>query len=127
MSIIKFKIITRGNPRQPELPKKHYATIVRPRNVTLETLAKRISEISPVNELDTLTTLTALSRVIPEFLTAGATVEMGDLGRLQVSISSEGTDTEEDFSKALIKNCKVSFQPSVKVKETLKAAKYEKA
>ncbi len=127
MAIIKFKIITRGNPRQPELPKKHYGTIVRPRNVTLDTLATRIAEISPVNELDTLTTLTAFSKVIPEFLTEGATVELGDFGRLQVTISSEGADTEEDFSKEMIKNCKVSFQPSVKVKETLKSVKYEKA
>ncbi|MCT4645546.1 MAG: DNA-binding protein [Carboxylicivirga sp.] len=124
---IKFKIITRGNPRQPELPKKHYGTIVRPRNVTLETLAKRISEISPVNELDTLTSLTALARVIPEFLSEGATVELGDLGRLQVTISSEGADTEEDFNKKMVKNCKVRYQPSVKVKDTLEAVKFEKA
>jgi len=123
---IKFKLITRGNPGNPEAPKKHYATIVRPKNVTLETLSKRISEISPVNELDTQTALLTFAKIIPEFLIEGATVELGDLGRLQVSISSEGADTEEDFNKEMVKSCKVSYRPSVQVKETLAAVKFEK-
>jgi predicted histone-like DNA-binding protein len=126
MSIIKFKVITRRNPSNPTQPQKHYGTIVRPRNVTLDAVAKRIAEISPVNELDTLTSLTTLSRVIPEFLSEGATVELGDLGRLQVTISSEGADSEEDFSKEMVKSCKVRYQPSVKVKETLDRVKFEK-
>ena len=63
---IKYKLITRKNPTQPKEAPKHYATIVRPENVSIEQLAKRVAEVSPVNELDTETTLIALSKVIPE-------------------------------------------------------------
>lgn len=113
-------------PGRPTEPEKFYATIVRPNNVTLETLAKRIAEISPVNELDTELVLHALTRVLLEYLSTGATVELGDFGRLMVNISSNGSDTKEDFNKELIKSNKISYQPSTKVKKVMKGVAYKK-
>ncbi len=121
-----FKVISRKMPARPTDPKKFYATIVRPNNVTLETLAKRIAEISPVNELDTESVLLALTRVLPEYLSNGATVELGDFGRLMVNINSNGADTQEDFKKELIKSNKISYQPSTKVKKVMKSVEYTK-
>ncbi len=121
-----FKIISKKMPGRPTEPEKFYATIVRPNNVTLSTLAKRIAEISPVNELDTESVLLALTHVLPEYLSTGATVELGDFGRLMVNISSNGTDTEEEFSKDLIKSNKISYQPSTKVKKVMKDVTYKK-
>ncbi|TLX73277.1 hypothetical protein E9993_15930 [Labilibacter sediminis] len=121
-----YKIVTKHMPGKPELPKKHYATIVRPKNVTIEELAMRIAEVSPVNELDTQTALVAFTKILPEFLKKGATVELGDLGRFMVNISSGGAETEEDFSKDLIKSNKISYQPSTKVKKVMKEVIYEK-
>lgn len=121
-----YKVVAKHIPGKPELPKKHYATIVRPKNVTLDILSNRIAEISPVNQLDTQTVLVAFTKVLPEFLKQGATVELGDLGRLMVNISSGGADTEEDFTDDQIKSNKISYQPSIKVKEVMKAVKYEK-
>ncbi|WP_282039781.1 hypothetical protein [Saccharicrinis aurantiacus] len=121
-----YKVVTKPIPGKPELPKKHYATIVRPKNVTLDVLAKRISEVSPVNELDTQTTLVAFTKILPEFLKEGATVELGDLGRFMVNISSAGADTEEEFKKDLIKSNKISYQPSTSVKKEMKYVEYTK-
>lgn len=53
-----FKIIDRAIPGKPDEPHKFYATIVRPKNVTLDVLSKRIAEISIVSELDTQAVLT---------------------------------------------------------------------
>jgi predicted histone-like DNA-binding protein len=124
---MKFRVIERHMPNNPSAPKKHYAIIVRPANVGLKALAKRIAEISPVNELDTETVLFTFVRVIPEFLKQGATIELGDFGRLMVSIHSEGVETPEDFTKAMIKKSKVSFQPGVSIKKEMKTVDYQKA
>jgi predicted histone-like DNA-binding protein len=123
---MEFKIISRKMPGRPTEPEKFYATIVRPNNITLETLAKRISEISPVNELDTETALLALTKVLPEYLSTGATVELGEFGRLMVNISSDGSTTEEDYNKELIKSNKISYQPSTQVKKVMKGVEYKK-
>ena len=121
-----FKIIDRPMPGKPAEPHKFYATIVRPRNVALDTLSKRIAEVSPVSELDTLSVLNAFVRILPEYLKEGATVELGDLGRMMVNMSSGGADTAEDFDKNLIKGNKISFHPSTKVKSVLKNVAYNK-
>ncbi|MBS2099724.1 HU family DNA-binding protein [Carboxylicivirga linearis] len=121
-----YKVIGRKIPGQPSEPEKYYASIVRPKNVTLDTLSKRIAEISPVNELDTKSVLIAFTKVLPEYLVDGATVELGDLGRLMVTLSSSGADTPEDFKSDLIKGNKVSYQMSTEVKKVMKAAEYEK-
>ena len=123
---MEFKIISRKIPGKPTEPEKFYATIVRPNNVKLETLAKRISEISPVNELDTKLALQALIFVLPEYLSEGATAELGDFGRLMVTINSKGSDTEEDFSKELIKGITITYYPSTKVKKILKGVDFKK-
>ena len=113
-------------PGRPTEPNKYYGTIVRPKNVTLEALARRIAEISPVNELDTESVLNAFVRILPEFLKSGATVELGSLGRFMVTISSEGADTEDDFDKSLIKSNKISFHPGTKVKKEMEKVEYDK-
>ncbi|WP_282036869.1 hypothetical protein [Saccharicrinis aurantiacus] len=121
-----YKLISRPIPGKPELPVKFYASIVRPKNVSLDMLAKRISEVSPVNELDTQTALVAFTKILPEFLKEGATVELGDLGRFRVNISSDGAESEEDFKKEMIKSNKISYQASVKVKKEMKNVEYTK-
>ena len=121
-----YKVIGRKIPGQPNAPEKYYASIVRPKNVTLDTLSKRIAEISPVNELDTKSVLIAFTKVLPEYLVDGATVELGDLGRLMVTLSSSGADAPEDFKSDMIKGNKVSYQMSTEVKKVMKAAEYEK-
>lgn len=121
-----FKVITRKMPGRPNDPVKYYATIVRPNNVSLEVLAKRIAEISTVSELDTQAVLNALTRVLPEYLSTGATVELGNFGRFMVNISSNGAETEEDFSKELIKGNKVSYHPGSSVKEVMENVHYNK-
>jgi predicted histone-like DNA-binding protein len=121
-----YKIIDRPMPGRPTEPHKYYATIVRPKNITLEALAGRIAEISPVNELFTESVLNAFVRILPEFLKNGATVELGSLGRFMVNMSSEGAATEDDFDKSLIIGNKISFQPGTKVKKEMQKVEYNK-
>jgi nucleoid DNA-binding protein len=65
-------------------------------------------------------------RVVPEFLKEGETVELGDFGRLMVSIKSEGTEKAEDFTKSMIKKSKDTFQPGISIKKEMKTIDFQK-
>jgi predicted histone-like DNA-binding protein len=123
---MKYKVIARKNPRNPEEPQKYYAHIVRPDKISLDELALRISEISPVSELDTKSVLIAFTKVLPEFFLKGASIDMGDLGYFQATIKSGGAEVAEDFISDMIKNFKVSYHPSPEVKDKFKTVKYTK-
>ncbi len=121
-----YRIISRKNPSSLTDPEKYYGLIVRPENVSIKKLAKRIAEISPVNELDTESVLNAFVRVLPEYFVEGATIELGELGRLQVNISTSGADTPEDFNSDLIKGVNVRYQAGTSIKKTLKQVEFKK-
>ena len=53
--------------------------------------------------------LYALVDVAVDELAAGRAVRLGELGRLRVSISSEGVAEEKDVVPAIIKGSKVIF------------------
>ena len=57
---IKFKIMERANPRDPQAAKKFYAIASSDGEVTLRQLAERIAEISTVSSIDTLAVLESL-------------------------------------------------------------------
>lgn len=61
---IKFKMMERANPRDPQAAKKHYAIAYSDGEVTLRQLAERIAEISTVSSIDTLAVLESL---LPRF------------------------------------------------------------
>jgi nucleoid DNA-binding protein len=54
-------------------------------------------------------------------------VRFGDFGSFQVSVSSEGAETEEKFHPSLIKSSKILFRPGVDLKEMQNNLKFEKA
>lgn len=123
---MKYKIIPRLNPQKPNDNPKYFARIVRPENITLEKLSKRIAEISPLSEIDTQTTLIALTKVLPEFFIEGATVELGDFGYFQTTMQSNGVENTEDFTANQIKGFSVRYRASNKVKEQCRLVKYTK-
>lgn len=123
---MKFKVVTRKNPRDLEAAPKYYAQIVRPESITIEKLSKRIAEISPVSELDTQSVLIAFTKVMPEYFIEGATVELGDLGYFQTTMQSNGVETAEEFTSSLIKGFSVRYRASSKVRNAYKMVKYTK-
>lgn len=123
---VKYTVSERGNPLRPEQPKKWYANAKSTGDTTLRALSKAIAARSTVSSADTQAVLVALTEVLVEHLAEGKIVRLGDFGAFQVSVSSEGAETEVKFNASLIKNSKVVFRPGVDLKEMLKNLKYEK-
>jgi predicted histone-like DNA-binding protein len=124
---VKYSINERGNPLQPQQPKKWYANAKGTGDVTLRALSKEIAARSTVAPADTQAVLVALTEVLVQHLANGKIVRLGDFGAFQVSIGSAGAETKEKFNASLIKTKKVVFRPGIDIKEMLYNLKFEKA
>lgn len=124
---IKFKSIQRGEPGiQGGGKKKYYATAVTNGEMDLDKLTKYIEKTSTVSGADIRAVLYAMVDAMTENLSNGEIVRLGDLGSLRVSISSEGSDKEEEVRASTVKSSKVIFSPGKKIKEMLKSVSYQK-
>jgi len=124
---VKFNIVERGNPGNPEAPKKFYPSVTSSGRLTMRELAKEISRISTVSSVDTLAVLEALLTLIPEEMQRGNVVELGDFGNFWLKNNAEGADTAEAVTAAHISNLLPRFNPGKEFKKVLDAIEFEKA
>jgi predicted histone-like DNA-binding protein len=123
---VKYTVSEKGNPLNPTQPKKWYANAKSTGDTTLRALGKEIAARSTVSPADTQAVLVALTEVLVQNLAEGKIVRLGDFGAFQVSVSSEGAETEAKFNASLIKGSKVVFRPGIDIKEMQNNLKYEK-
>lgn len=125
---VKYVLTKRGNPSDPDAPKKVYAQAKSDGEVTLKKLGKELAEGSTtVSDTDALAVLNELIKLLNRHLSEGRIVRFGDFGSFQVTVSSEGADTEEKFHASLIKGSKITFRPGIDLREMLNNLKYEKS
>ena len=124
---IPFVLTERGMLNNPAAPKKWYASAKSSGELTFRKLAKEISEGgSTVSDSDTMAVLNDLIKVLRRHLDAGEIVRFGDFGSFQVSIKSNGAETEAKFNASLIHSPKIVFRPGADLKEMLNNLKYAK-
>ena len=70
--------------------------------------------------------LSYLMEAIPELLKLGCTVDLGELGYLKVTIQSEGSDTPEEATADKIRNRRICFVPSSKLRESIRQLPVER-
>ena len=83
-------------------------------------------KISTVSGADIRAVLYAMVDVSTVALAEGQVVRLGELGNLQVNISSKGEDTAEDVKSASIKGSKIIFTPAQAIRDMLSTLTYEK-
>ncbi|MFT3738179.1 MAG: HU family DNA-binding protein [Breznakibacter sp.] len=123
---VKYILSEKGNPLKPAEPKKWYASSKSTGSIELKALGKDITQRSTVNHADTLAVLEALTQVLTSRLAEGQIVRFGDFGSFQVSVGSEGAESEDKFHGSMIKTKKVTFRPGPDLKEMLNNLKFEK-
>ena len=125
---VKYSVSAKGNPGKPNEPKKWYANAKASGEVTFKELSKEISQGSTtVSDTDVMAVLNDLTKLLSRHLSAGEIVRFGDFGSFQVSVKSEGAETEEKFHASLIKKAKINFRPGIDLKDMLLTLKYTKA
>ena len=124
---VKYKVLQRKNPQDFNLPEKFYAAAVNNGEVDLEKLAEQISYQCTVTESDCYAVLLSLERNIINELEQGKIVKLGRLGNFQISISSEGRDTEEEVNASVIKKARILFRPGKNLRQLINNLSFRKA
>ena len=125
---VKYKVIQRGEPGViGGGNKKYYASLVSSGNQDIESLAQRIQQMSTVTGVDIRAVLYAIAEIVPQMLSEGQTVAIGDLGKFRLSASSEGSDTEEEVTSANIRKSRILFRPGAKFTSMLHNLEFVKS
>ena len=128
MSQLKYHLVQKVQPGVTGGgDRKFYATITQRNHITLKELSEEIADGRTLTPTDVMAVLISLSRKIPNHLLNGDIIDLGDLGKFSVNISSEGSATAEEFKSANIKKAKILYRPSADIKKGLLAASYIKA
>ena len=123
---VKFNVIERGKPGDPAAPKKYYPSIQSSGRATLRQLATAISQMSTVSSADTLAVLEALLTVIPQELSRGNIVELGDFGNFWLRTDTEGAETAEEVRASQVTNVLPRFNAGKEFKKVLDTIEFVK-
>lgn len=123
---VKYNIISRKNPRDPEAPPKFYPVLNSTGRTNQRSLAQKGAQISTLSAADLAASMEVLLSLIPEALAAGHIVDLGDFGTFRLTINAEGSDKMEEVSMHKIKQVAVRFTPGAEFKQMLNRAKFEK-
>ena len=123
---VKYKVVTRGNPANPDAPKKFYPSVSSSGRITLRQLSQRIADISTVSQVDTMAVLEGLVAVLPEAIADGNIVNLGDFGSFWLRIKSEGAETEAGVNAKSIVNVLPKFTPGKEFRQVLKNTEFKK-
>ena len=108
---VTYSVSPRINPRDKEAAPKYYGQVQASGDISLREMAERIQQTCTVHKSDVFAVLVALEDTITDALKSGEIVRLGDLGSLQIGISSKGSLTEEDYDESLITQARINFRP----------------
>ena len=124
---MKYSLVLRGDPRQPEKGKKVFASAQSREVIDLETLAKHIKRhgcVYSVGDFQAITTI--LADAVAEQLRDGNQVELGKLGKFFVTLDCEGAESFEDFDpKHNIRSLRPHWAPSKEFKRLREGVHFE--
>jgi predicted histone-like DNA-binding protein len=123
---VTYSVSPRINPRDKEAAPKFYGQVQSSGDISLREMAERIQQTCTVHKSDVFAVLIALEDVITDALRGGEIVRLGDLGTFQISISSKGAETEEDYSDTLIKKARINFRPGSALAGALSGLTFQK-
>ena len=108
---VTYSVSPRVNPRDKDASPKYYGHVQASGDINIREMSERIQATCTVHKSDVFAVLVALEDVITEALQNGEIVRLGDLGTLQIGISSKGAATEDDYSESLITKARINFRP----------------
>ena len=123
---VTYSVAPRINPRDKEAAPKFYGRVQANGDVSIREMSERIQQTCTVHKADVQAVLLALEDVITDALKGGEIVRLGDLGTLQIGISSKGAVTEEEYDASLIKKARINFRPGLALAGILTGLTYKK-
>jgi predicted histone-like DNA-binding protein len=104
---------------------KYYGRVVTLERTDTDRLCKLICARSTVSPADVKAVIESLAWVLDFELSAGHSVKLGEVGSFRMSLASEGTEEEQDFTAHNILKARIIFTPSNRLRKTTREAKFE--
>jgi predicted histone-like DNA-binding protein len=123
---VKYNIVERGNPSDPDAPKKYYPSAVADGSIDLRYIANRAADISTVSMPDTVAVIEALLHIIPDEIGNGRVVQLGDFGSFWVKFKTEASETPQGVTSRSITGVIPRFIPGKEFKLNLRHLTFEK-
>ncbi|MPN51334.1 hypothetical protein SDC9_198977 [bioreactor metagenome] len=124
---INYVLTQRVNPRDVTAPRKFYAIAKSTGEESVRQLATEIAKRTSLSSVDVFAVLEASIDLIPDRIAEGKIVRLGEFGSFNLTLSSEGAATVEDFNVAMIKGNSLKFRPGKLIQKVLDASEYKKA
>jgi len=106
--------------------KKWYALATLGEELTIDDLVRKIEKFSSFSEADIRGIIIAMENVIKEEMTNGKVIRLDVLGSFYPSLSSVGTESEEDFTADNIKSARAIYRPGKRISNALLRADFKK-
>ena len=123
--IMKYKKIARKKPNDPGAPAKFYIQPVNDGKVDKRMITDDLVLVSSLSRGDITSVIENLIDIMPKYLLMGKSVQLGELGTLRVSFSSEGADTIDELNPSMVRGKKIIFVPGKLLKELLPKLTFE--
>jgi predicted histone-like DNA-binding protein len=123
---VKFSVVERGKPGDPNAPKKYYPSIQSSGRVTTRELADMAAQRSTMSSIDMMAAIESFLAIIPEQLARGNIVELGEFGSFWLRTDTEGADTANDVRASQITNVLPRFNAGRQFKKALDAIEFLK-
>jgi len=123
---VKFTVVPRKDPRDRESEPRYYAMPKSEGRTDTNKLARQIGRMSSLSSADTTGMLEAFLTIVPDELSEGRIVELGEFGTFRISFSSEGSVAPADVTAANITDTRVIFTPGRRFKKVLDTLDFQK-
>lgn len=123
---VRFNIVERGNPANPEAPRKFYPSIQSSGRVTTRELAERAAQMCTLTTADMMAAIETILTILPGELAKGNIVELGDFGSFWLKATSEGAATADEVRADQINGVMPRFIPGKLFKGVLEKIKFNK-
>ena len=123
---IKYKIIEKGKPGDPEAEKLYYAIPILSGTTSFQKIMQLMSLRCTVHSSDVLAVLNVFFEVIKEEFDDGRAVEIFMGGRARLSFSCKGKKNKEDVTPADITKRRIVFKPGPEIRDMLKTLTFVK-
>ena len=123
---VKYNVVERVNPRDVEGPRKFYPSIQSSGRMSLRQLSSRISQMCTVSSPDTMAVLESLLTIIPQELSDGNIVELGDFGNFWLRSNADGTEDMDKVNGSNVTNLLPRFNPGKEFKKALASVDFVK-
>lgn len=121
-----YSVVKKKDPTNPTGEGQYYGQAQARGVAGIRELSARIQQMCTVTRADVMAVLIALEDVVSESLSNGEIVRLGELGSLQVSLSSEGVAEKEAYNDSYITKKRILFRSGLTLSNMLETLKFEK-